>query len=59
MSTVHRLALALTVFLAGCAGERGPQQLYLGMQDAPEGKRILFPQPPEVPRFLYAGQLTV
>jgi sugar lactone lactonase YvrE len=27
------------------------------MEDAPEGRRILFPSPPEVPRYLYAGQL--
>jgi DNA-binding beta-propeller fold protein YncE len=28
------------------------------MQEAPEGKRLLFPPEPEVPRYLYAGQLT-
>ena len=28
------------------------------MADAPEGQRLLWPQAPEVPRFLYAGTLT-
>jgi DNA-binding beta-propeller fold protein YncE len=28
------------------------------MEDAPEGKRVLFPAEPEIPRYLYAGQLT-
>lgn len=49
-------AMALLV-LAGCTAPRGPAVLHFGMEDAPEGRRILFPQPPEVPRFMYAGQL--
>ncbi len=28
------------------------------MHDAPEGRQILYPPPPEVPRYLYAGELT-
>lgn len=48
------LACAL---LAGCAGPREPGVLHFGMEDAPEGRRILFPAPPEVPRYMYAGQL--
>lgn len=47
----------LMLVLAGCAAPRGPAVLHFGMEDAPEGRRILFPQPPEVPRFMYAGQL--
>ncbi|MDH4096269.1 MAG: 6-bladed beta-propeller [Betaproteobacteria bacterium] len=49
------LAAALLA-LAGC-GTRGPAVLHFGMEDAPEGRRILYPPPPEVPRFLFAGQL--
>ncbi len=57
-----RLVLAawLLLALAGCAS--GPQpirgQLHYGMDDAPEGKQLLWPAPPEVPRFLYTGTLT-
>ena len=56
MRTVLAAAVGLLV-LAGCGGTRGPAVLHFGMEDAPEGRRILFPQPPEVPRFMYAGQL--
>ena len=49
--------LALGAAIAGCAGPREPAVLHFGMEDAPEGRRILFPRPPEVPRFAYAGQL--
>jgi DNA-binding beta-propeller fold protein YncE len=31
--------------------------LRYGVQDAPEGKRLMWPPEPEVPRYLYAGQL--
>jgi DNA-binding beta-propeller fold protein YncE len=31
--------------------------LRYGMQDAPEGKRLMWPAAPEVPRYMYAGQL--
>lgn len=51
------LAAAAIVLAAGCAIERGPAVLHFGMEDAPEGRRILFPAPPEVPRYMYAGQL--
>ena len=52
-----RLALlGIAIVLAGCASPR-PAVLHLGMEDAPEGRRILFPPPPEVPRYAYAGQL--
>jgi DNA-binding beta-propeller fold protein YncE len=43
--------------LVGCAASGGPAVLHFGMEDAPEGRRIVWPQPPEVPRYLYAGQL--
>lgn len=48
-----------TLLLAGCAS--GPEvqgRLHLGMDDAPEGTRLTWPAPPEVPRFLYVGTLT-
>lgn len=51
------LAAATLLAFAGCAGPQGPATLHFGMEDAPEGRRILYPQPPEVPRFMYAGQL--
>jgi DNA-binding beta-propeller fold protein YncE len=52
------LAAATAVaLLAGCAGG-APRTLHYGVEDAPEGRRILWPRPPEVPRYLYAGQLT-
>ena len=50
------LLAAVLALAAGCAAHR-PAVLHFGMEDAPEGKRILFPQPPEVPRYMYAGQL--
>lgn len=51
-------AVLLLSVLAGCAGmQRPPGVLHLGMEDAPEGKRVFFPPPPEVPRYSYAGQL--
>ena len=48
---------ALAVLAGGCAVDRGPARLHFGMEDAPEGRRILYPPPPEVPRYMYAGQL--
>jgi DNA-binding beta-propeller fold protein YncE len=54
-----RVALCLAACtLAGCATEGVHGELHLGMEDAPEGKRLLWPQPPEVPRYLYVGTLT-
>ncbi len=56
-SRVVAALLALLIF-AGCATEGIKGELHLGMDDAPEGKRLLWPQPPEVPRYLYVGTLT-
>lgn len=50
-------AAATFALLSACAVERGPAVLHFGMEDAPEGRRILYPAPPEVPRYMYAGQL--
>lgn len=54
---VHRYLAAALLALAGCAGTGGPAVLHLGMEDAPEGRRLLFPRPPDIPRYTYAGQL--
>lgn len=49
--------IALSALLYGCAQPGGPAVLHYGVEDAPEGKRIVWPTAPEVPRYLYAGQL--
>ena len=51
------LALLSVLVLAACAAPE-PRRLHFGVDEAPEGKRMLWPQPPEVPRYLYAGTLT-
>ncbi len=51
-----RRALVVACLLAGCATQ-GPAKLHFGVEDAPEGKRLLWPAPPEVPRYMFAGQL--
>lgn len=52
-----RAFLVLVLILnTGCA-TREPAVLRYGVQDAPEGKRLMWPAPPEVPRYMYAGQL--
>lgn len=56
--TCTAVLLALLTALSGCAGDgivRG--RLHLGTDDAPEGRRLTWPAPPEVPRFLYVGTL--
>jgi DNA-binding beta-propeller fold protein YncE len=51
-------ALCLAV-LAGCASvEPIRGELHYGMDDAPEGQKLMWPAAPEVPRFLYTGTLT-
>jgi DNA-binding beta-propeller fold protein YncE len=56
------MRLALVVLLAfaltACASSgtvRG--RLHYGMDDAPEGQKLMWPAAPEVPRFLYTGTL--
>jgi DNA-binding beta-propeller fold protein YncE len=44
------------VFLTACAAQE-PAVLHYGVEDAPEGKRLMWPPEPEVPRYMYAGQL--
>ncbi len=56
---VLSLVVLLVVLLGGCATPdvvRG--RLHYGMEDAPEGARLMWPTAPEVPRFLYTGTLT-
>lgn len=52
-------AVAALALLAACAGPQPVRgTLRLGLQDAPEGRQLLWPQAPEVPRYLYSGTLT-
>jgi DNA-binding beta-propeller fold protein YncE len=61
-SLASRVRIALStaaLLLAGCAQVgtvRGT--LHYGLDDAPEGRRLTWPQGAEVPRYLYAGTLT-
>ena len=49
----------LGALLAGCAGPQPIRgRLHYGMDDAPEGSKLMWPAAPEVPRFLYTGTLT-
>ena len=48
--------LFISVFAFGCATQERAVLRY-GVQDAPEGKRLMWPPEPEVPRYMYAGQL--
>jgi DNA-binding beta-propeller fold protein YncE len=50
--------LASALALAGCASTPTPQVLRFGMDDAPEGKRLMWPQADDVPRYVYVGTLT-
>jgi DNA-binding beta-propeller fold protein YncE len=54
---VTRFAFLVAIVLAAGCATREPAVLHYGVQDAPEGKRLLWPPEPEVPRYLYAGQL--
>jgi DNA-binding beta-propeller fold protein YncE len=50
--------LLLALMLSACASSgtvRG--RLHYGMDDAPEGQKLMWPAAPEVPRFLYTGTL--
>lgn len=42
--------------LGGCATST-PARLHLGLSDAPEGARIMWPPEPDEPRYQFAGQL--
>lgn len=50
------LGLALAALLAGCATP-APKIMRLHAVDSAEEKKLFFPPLPEVPRYLYAGQL--
>jgi DNA-binding beta-propeller fold protein YncE len=53
------VSFALALLLAACAGPQPVRgQLRYGMDDAPEGAKLMWPAAPEVPRFLYTGTLT-
>ncbi|WP_246264339.1 6-bladed beta-propeller [Aromatoleum toluvorans] len=57
-SALPWLILALAISMAGCATQSTPARLHYGLLDAPEGKRLMWPAEPEVPRYQFAGQLT-
>ena len=50
--------LAVAVVLAGCASEPTTARLVYGVGTALPGASQLWPSPPEVPRYAYAGVLT-
>jgi DNA-binding beta-propeller fold protein YncE len=53
------LLLSTLLLLTACASvEPVRGSLHYGMEDAPEGARLMWPAAPEVPRFLYTGTLT-
>jgi len=51
-------AFAAGVILAGCAADGSRKVLRLGTEDPVESKPLMWPAPPDVPRYLFAGQLT-
>ena len=51
------LALFVILLAAGCAGDAARPVFKLGAEDAGEGRRLMWPSAPEVPRYMYAGQL--
>lgn len=51
------LACLCAVFVGACATKSEPATLVLGMEDAPGGKRLMWPVEAEIPRYLFAGQL--
>lgn len=53
---VRAVAAALLLVLAGCAGT-GDRVLRMDPDPRGSGAGIFFPGPPDVPRYLYAGQL--
>lgn len=61
MTAFARIGFAMLfgpLLLIGCASDNGGATMRYGIEDAPEGKRLLWPQPPEIPRFMFFGQLT-
>ncbi|MBD5804881.1 Serine/threonine-protein kinase PknD [Azoarcus sp. Aa7] len=57
-SRFYWLVLTLSIALSGCATQSIPARLHYGLLDAPEGKRLMWPAEPEIPRYQFAGQLT-
>ncbi|HSO06806.1 MAG TPA: SMP-30/gluconolactonase/LRE family protein [Pelomicrobium sp.] len=50
--------LLVVAALTGCAKDIPRGELRYGVNAEPEGERMLWPQPPEVPRYAFAGELT-
>lgn len=53
----QRVAAALLAFALVACGTTEPAKLRFGLAEAPEGRTILWPPAPDVPRYAYAGQL--
>jgi DNA-binding beta-propeller fold protein YncE len=49
---------AAALLLSACAADPVRARLEFGVESAPEGTRLMWPSPPEVPRYAYAGVLT-
>lgn len=49
--------LLAALLLTACAGTPQRGELVLGLEDAPGGKRLMWPAEAEIPRYLFAGQL--
>ena len=50
------LVVVATITLGACSST--PARLHLGVSDAPEGRRLMWPPEPDIPRYQYSGQLT-
>lgn len=57
---LHRwlVAAGMALLFAGCASEPARGRLVLGIDASPEAARLLWPPPPDIPRYAYAGVLT-
>jgi sugar lactone lactonase YvrE len=58
MVVMRAVVVVLAALLSACATvEPIRGRLHYGMDDAPEGQKLMWPAAPEVPRFLYTGTL--
>lgn len=55
-SRAWSVALCLVAALSACSSR--PARLHYGINDAPEGRRLMWPPEPEIPRYQFSGQLT-
>lgn len=50
--------MVVTLALVGCAAGTGGGVLHYHVEEGKEAQRVMWPAPPEVPRYMYAGELT-